>query len=237
MPMKKSEINEKGKKNIEILKQKLNFSDKKPIQKEVILNHGELERSINTIKIDEKNGKLIMDKNEYNIGMILKGEKIDEKDNKLEKTFENEKIKDNNKICQKKEEENNYKINKDNKDNKDKNINNNKDIKDNDNKDIKDNTNSKEVLQEYKNCNNNNDTEISLYFESMDQKIKHTITCQSNESFHILEGKLYEKYPQYKESENYFIVNGGKVNRFKTLNENNIKNGDKIVLNIIDYDD
>jgi len=113
-----------------------------------------------------------MDKNEYNIGMILKGEKIDEKDNKLEKTFENEKIKDNNKICQKKEEENNIKINKDN---KDKNINNNKDIKDNDNKDIKDNTNSKEVLQEYKNCNNNNDTEISLYFESMDQKIKHTI--------------------------------------------------------------
>ena len=182
----------------------------------------------------KKNGKLIMDKNEYNIGMIMKGEKVDEKDNKLEKTFENEKIKDNNKICQNKEEGNNIKINKDN---KDKNINNNKDIKDNDNKDIRNNTNSKEALQENKNCNNNNDTEISLYFESMDQKIKHTITCQSNESFHILEGKLYEKYPQYKESENYFIVNGGKVNRFKTLKENNIKNGDKIVLNIIDYDD
>ena len=239
-PMKESEIKEKGRKNIEILKKVLNIAERKPIQKEIILNQGELERSINTIKIDEKNGKLIVDRNEYNIGrIIMKGKQVEEKGNNLDKKFENEKIKENNnkvygdlnnKIYQNKEENNNIKLNKDNKDGD----NNNKNIKDI--KDIKDN-NNKEVLQTNQNCKESNDTKIRLIFESVDQKIKETILCQSNERFHILEGLLYEKYPQYKESENYFIVNGVKVNRFKTLKENSIKNGDKIILNIIDYDD
>ena len=233
-PMKEIEKQEKGRKNIKILKQILNISKRRPLQKEIILNPGELERSINAIKIDVQNGKLIMDKNEYNIGIIIKKEKqVEEKDSKLETIFENEKIKNNNN----KEEKNDIELNKDKNNNKKDFNDNNKDIKENENINIKDNNNNKEDLQANQNCKDSNDTKISLFFESVDQKIKETIVCQSNESFHILEGILYEKYPQYKESENYFIVNGVKVNRFKTLKENNIKNGDKIVLNIIDYDD
>ena len=156
-----------------------------------------------------------------NIGIIImKGKK--KKKNNLDKIFENGKIKDNyNKIYEDMNNKNIFQINKD--------------TKDRNNKDIKDN-NNKEVLQLCQNCNDSNVTKISLYFESLVQKIKETILCQSNERFHILEGILYEKYPQYKESENYFIVKCVKVNRFKALKENNIKNGDKIVLNIIDYD-
>ena len=45
---------------------------------------------------------------------------------------------------------------------------------------------------------------------------------------------LYEKYPKYKDTENYFLVNGKKLNRNRTLEENNIKNNDKIILNTID---
>ena len=217
-PMREMELKEKGRKNIKILKQKLNNSERRQLQKEIILNYGELERSINTIEFDVQSGKLIVDKNEYNIDLILnKGNQEEEKDNKSEKIVDNEKIKDNN---NNKEEKNNIQINK----NK------------NEIEDIKENDNSKEVLLVNQNCKDNNDNKISLYFQSVDQKIKETILCQSNEKFHILEGILYEKYPQYKESENYFIVNGVKVNRFKTLKENNIKNGDKIVLNIIDDD-
>ena len=33
--------------------------------------------------------------------------------------------------------------------------------------------------------------------------------------------------------ENYFVVNGNKINRFKNLIENNIKNSDIITLNTI----
>lgn len=217
-PMREMELKEKGRKNIKILKQKLNNSERRQLQKEIILNYGELERSINTIEFDVQSGKLIVDKNEYNIDLILnKGNQEEEKDNKSEKIVDNEKIKDNN---NNKEEKNNIQINK----NK------------NEIEDIKENDNSKEVLLVNQNCKDNNDNKISLYFQSVDQKIKETILCQSNEKFHILEGILYEKYPQYKESENYFIVNGVKVNRFKTLKENNIKNGHKIVLNIIDDD-
>ena len=46
-----------------------------------------------------------------------------------------------------------------------------------------------------------------------------------------MEEKLYEEFPEYKETDNYFLVNGNKVKRFKTIKENNIKNGKPVVLN------
>ena len=45
---------------------------------------------------------------------------------------------------------------------------------------------------------------------------------------------LYRKFPEYKETENYFLVNGKKINKYKTIEENNIKNNDVLTLNIID---
>jgi hypothetical protein len=41
---------------------------------------------------------------------------------------------------------------------------------------------------------------------------------------------LYDEYPEYIESENYFLVNGKKVNKYKTLEYNKIKNNDIIML-------
>ena len=43
---------------------------------------------------------------------------------------------------------------------------------------------------------------------------------------------LYNKYPKYTDTENYFLVGGIKVNRHKTLKNNNIKNNDIITLYI-----
>ena len=47
---------------------------------------------------------------------------------------------------------------------------------------------------------------------------------------------IYEKYPKYTEGENFFIVNGTKINRGKTLEENNIKNNDIITLMVNNLD-
>ena len=47
---------------------------------------------------------------------------------------------------------------------------------------------------------------------------------------------LYEKYPKYKDTENYFIVNGHKINRNRTVDENKIKNNDVLTLSINDLD-
>ena len=48
------------------------------------------------------------------------------------------------------------------------------------------------------------------------------------------EEQLYEDYPEYKDKETYFIKNGDKIKRFKSLDENNIKKNDVIMLYIYD---
>ena len=69
---------------------------------------------------------------------------------------------------------------------------------------------------------------MTIIFTSTDQKIHYSFICKNTDKFSRLEALLYEIYPEYKESENYFIANGIKVNRFKNLEENRIKNSDVI---------
>ena len=47
---------------------------------------------------------------------------------------------------------------------------------------------------------------------------------------------LYEKYPKYIETENFFVVCGNKINKHKTLEQNNINNNDIIILKINNLD-
>ena len=78
---------------------------------------------------------------------------------------------------------------------------------------------------------------INVKFISVDQNINYLITCEEDQKFHYLEDLLYDKYPDYIDSENYFMVNGIKINRNKTLKDNKIKNGSTIVLKKIDEED
>ena len=71
---------------------------------------------------------------------------------------------------------------------------------------------------------------ISVIFTSLDQNIYYSIICKNTEKFSKLEQKLYKKYPEYSKSDNYFLVNGNRINKYKTLNENKIKNSEIIIL-------
>ena len=100
-------------------------------------------------------------------------------------------------------------------------------------------TKEKNELNEIKNNLNNqiltliNPQEIiSVQFKSVDENIDLCKSCKKSEIFAHLEEKLYELYPQYKGTNSYFICKGVDVNRFKSLEENNIKESDKIYLNI-----
>ena len=73
---------------------------------------------------------------------------------------------------------------------------------------------------------------IAALFVSTDQQITYSIACKNTTLFVKLEEKLYDKYPQYKNTDNYFLYNGNRVRRFKTIGENNIESGEKITLNI-----
>ena len=48
---------------------------------------------------------------------------------------------------------------------------------------------------------------------------------------------LYEEYEEYSETENFFTVNGDRISKFKTLDENKIHNNDAILLNTNDIND
>ena len=72
---------------------------------------------------------------------------------------------------------------------------------------------------------------LSVQFVSNDQKITYSIKCKNTTKFVRVEEKLYEVYPEYKETENYFIHNGNAIKRFKSIEENNIKSGIPIILN------
>jgi len=59
---------------------------------------------------------------------------------------------------------------------------------------------------------------------------------KNSENFSNVELPLYDKYPKYKYSENFFLVNGNLLNKGKTLEENHIKNNDTITLMINNCD-
>ena len=71
---------------------------------------------------------------------------------------------------------------------------------------------------------------LFVHFISMDQKVNCPIKCLSTDTFAEVEEKLYQKYEEYRETNNNFIAKGKVVLRFKKICENNIKDGDKIQL-------
>ena len=75
---------------------------------------------------------------------------------------------------------------------------------------------------------------MSIIITSIDQKIHCSIICKNTDIFYSIETKLYQMYHEYSENENFFTVNGKKINRHKSLDYNNIKDNDIIILNVID---
>ena len=73
---------------------------------------------------------------------------------------------------------------------------------------------------------------MTIQFKSIDQKMDISFLCKKVNMFIRLEEKLYTRYPEYMDYNTYFTVNGLVVKRFKTIEENNIKDSDKILLNI-----
>ena len=72
---------------------------------------------------------------------------------------------------------------------------------------------------------------ICVNFTSMDQKINLSIPCIKTDIFAEIEEKLYKEYPEYRETNNYFIANGKQILRFKTIEDNKIGNELPVILN------
>ena len=75
-----------------------------------------------------------------------------------------------------------------------------------------------------------------IYFTSIDQRINFPIPCIKSDVFAEIEEKLYQEYPQYRETNNYFVVNGTQILRFKTVEENKISNNMPVMLIVPEKD-
>ena len=90
-----------------------------------------------------------------------------------------------------------------------------------------------EMKLKIKNNNNKfinfNDVMV-INFESTDSSIHEGIQCLGTDTFAEVEERLYQKYDEFRNTNNMFTFNGRTILRFKSLKENNIKNGDKVIL-------
>ena len=84
---------------------------------------------------------------------------------------------------------------------------------------------------------NNEDDEISVIIQSSDQAIKSSFICHKGDKFKVLQQKLYEKYQILKKKEHFYVCNGNMIDIEKTIEENNIKDSDHIIINEIEEDE
>ena len=78
---------------------------------------------------------------------------------------------------------------------------------------------------------------MAVIFLSTGQDIKIPIACKKTDKFKVLEEKLYEKKPDLKNINHYYLCGGNQIyveDVEKTLEMLNIKDCDKIMINNID---
>ena len=74
---------------------------------------------------------------------------------------------------------------------------------------------------------------ISIIIQSSDQSLHTSIICKNTDKFHKIEELICEKNSKFIDTENFFYLNGAKINRNKTLEQNGIKDGDIIFIKYV----
>ena len=72
---------------------------------------------------------------------------------------------------------------------------------------------------------------ITIYLNSIDQKINFSVSCFNTDFFKIIEEKILLKFPDLKDKDIFYLANGSNVNKKLTLEENKIKDGSHILIN------
>ena len=77
---------------------------------------------------------------------------------------------------------------------------------------------------------------MTVIFFSVDQTIHYSLICKNTDKFSNIEQKLFEVFPECQEENYYFMYNGCRINRYKTLEELNIKNSSIITMNVSEFE-
>ena len=74
------------------------------------------------------------------------------------------------------------------------------------------------------------DDVIIINFVSTEHSINKGIKCLETDTFAEVEEKFYQIYDEFRNTNNALIINGRTILRFKSLKENNVRDGDSIML-------
>ena len=80
--------------------------------------------------------------------------------------------------------------------------------------------------------NINRDEMISVFFQH--PNYNYSVACVKNDTFAEVEEKFYKEFAELRNTNNVYLVSGRQVLRFKTIEENKIKNGYPVLLQIPD---
>ena len=92
---------------------------------------------------------------------------------------------------------------------------------------------NKQLKDSQKNIVNDTPKKIFVQFNSFGNEVNCAIPCLETDIFSEVEEKLYEKYPKFKKYKTTFICNGFIIQKFETIKENKIKNGDLVNMSYI----
>ena len=86
--------------------------------------------------------------------------------------------------------------------------------------------------------NNQNDVKFGrnqlLAVSFQHPNYNYSVVCAKTDTFAEAEEKFYKEFPELRNTNNTYLVNGNQVSRFKTIEENKIKNGYPVLLQIPD---
>ena len=75
-----------------------------------------------------------------------------------------------------------------------------------------------------------NEKIMSVIISTEDKTILYSIITKNTDKFLRVEEKFYDAFPEFGKVENSFYINGNKINKYQTLEENAIKNSELIII-------
>ena len=74
---------------------------------------------------------------------------------------------------------------------------------------------------------------ITLHFQSCDQTLNYAVTCKIRERFSVIVGEILDREPKVQENDFYCLCNGSKIKEHQTIQENKLKDGDRIIIQTV----
>ena len=75
-----------------------------------------------------------------------------------------------------------------------------------------------------------NEKLMSIIISTEDKNIQYSVIAKNTGKFLRIEEKFYDAFPEFGKVENSFYINGNKINKYQTLEENAIKNSELIII-------